>query len=136
MIRRRSGRASGRHRDGLVPTTVTPRLWDGPARAEAERLSQAWPNWTILYGTGSRRFYAIAAWPVPEPVIVQAATSEDLEAQMHETVMTLAIPHQASAPGVSALVTPKQARRPRFPGARRRAVGPAQNPRHPYQSMP
>ncbi|MFF5204906.1 hypothetical protein [Streptosporangium sp. NPDC000396] len=98
MIRRRSGRASGRHRNGLVPATVTPRLWDGPARAEAERLTQAWPGWTILYGAHSRLFYAIAAWPTPEPVIVQAAAPEDLEAQMHETAMTLTNSHQASAP--------------------------------------
>ncbi|MFF5211763.1 hypothetical protein [Streptosporangium sp. NPDC000396] len=134
MIRRRPSHASGRHRTGQAATAVHRRLWDGPARAEAERLDRAWEGWTILYGAHSRLFYAIAAWPTPEPMIVQAATSEDLEAQMRGMAMTWAVP-QAPATGVSALVFPKQARRtPRFPSTRRAAV-PAQGPRHPYRGM-
>ncbi|MET8332954.1 hypothetical protein ABZV14_02465 [Streptosporangium canum] len=37
-------RTPGRHRAGLAPTVVPHRLWDGPARAEAERLDDAWPG--------------------------------------------------------------------------------------------
>ncbi|GAA3120860.1 hypothetical protein [Streptosporangium carneum] len=60
------------------------RLWDGPARAEAERLETAWPGWVVLYGTGSRRFHALAAWPAPEPLILCDPTPEGLEARMRE----------------------------------------------------
>ncbi|MGW4426632.1 hypothetical protein [Streptosporangium sp. NPDC004631] len=90
---RRPSRPSGtlgRHRAGQVrPTTVHRRLWDGPARAEAERLAQAWPSWTVLYGVGSRRFYALAAWATSEPLMVDAATAEDLERRMYEAVMAV-----------------------------------------------
>ncbi|MFF5210793.1 hypothetical protein [Streptosporangium sp. NPDC000396] len=136
MIRLRPSRAPGRHRTGLPRTAVHRRLWDGPARTEAERLDQVWPDWTVLYGAHSRLFYAIAAWPAPEPVIVQAATSEGLEALMHEAAMTWAVPHQAFATGVSVLVSLEQARRqPHFPGTRCRTVVPVLDPRHPYRNV-
>ncbi len=78
-------RAPGRHRAGqpVVPA-VHRRLWDGPARAEADRLTRAWPTWLVLYSLGRRRFYAIAAWPAPEPLMVADDTAEGLEEQMRE----------------------------------------------------
>ncbi|MGW4426129.1 hypothetical protein [Streptosporangium sp. NPDC004631] len=83
---------SGRHRAGQVrPTTVHRRLWDGPARAEAERLAQAWPSWTILYGVGSRRFYALAAWATSEPLMIEGADAEELERRMYEAVMAVTV---------------------------------------------
>ncbi|MEV7005581.1 hypothetical protein [Streptosporangium sp. NPDC051022] len=82
MIRRRPPRGPGRHRDGLPRAAVHRRLWDGPARAEAERLDHAWPRWAVLYGTGSRLFYAVAAWPAPEPLILHDRTPEGLEERM------------------------------------------------------
>ncbi|MEU0520919.1 hypothetical protein [Streptosporangium sp. NPDC006007] len=81
---------SGRHRAGQARTAVVHRrLWDGPARAQAERLAQAWPSWTVLYGVGSRRFYALAAWATSEPLMVEAATAEELERRMYEAVMAV-----------------------------------------------
>ena len=104
---------SGRHRAGQARTAmVHRRLWDGPARAQAERLAQAWPDWLVLYGVGSRRFYALAAWPTPEPLMVDAATSEELEARMHETVMTVATHREtpSPAPVPTALPAPQSRR--------------------------
>lgn len=80
---------SGRHRAGLPPATVYRRLWDGPARAEAERLDQVWRGWSILYGAHSRRFWAIAAW-TPEPLMVHSNTPEDLEERMHRSETSVA----------------------------------------------
>ncbi|MEV7907586.1 hypothetical protein [Streptomyces anulatus] len=77
-------RPGGRHRDGQTHTPVYRRLWDGPAQAGAERLDRAWPDWTVLYSLGNRRFYAVAAWPTPQPVIVEDETAEGLESQMRE----------------------------------------------------
>lgn len=74
----------GRHRAGGAHTAVHRRLWDGPARAEAERLSQIWNGWSVLYSLGSRRFYAIAAWPMPESLMVESDTPEGLEERMRE----------------------------------------------------
>ncbi|MEV7008125.1 hypothetical protein [Streptosporangium sp. NPDC051022] len=77
-------RFPGRHRDGQPRTAVHRRLWDGPARAEAERLGREWPEWTILYGPGSRCFYALASWPLPEPLMLEDTTPGGLEARMRE----------------------------------------------------
>ncbi|MBB2914837.1 hypothetical protein FHS43_006149 [Streptosporangium becharense] len=85
-------RTPGRHRAGLAPAAVHRRLWDGPARAEAERLTAAWPGWGVLYSLGSRRFYAIAAWPVPEPLMVESDTPEELEERMREAETSFAWP--------------------------------------------
>ncbi len=82
MIRRLT-RAPGRHRDGRPRTAVHKRLWDGPARAEADRLGLEWPGWLVLYSLGTRRFYAIAGW-ASEPLMVADDTAEGLEARMHD----------------------------------------------------
>ncbi|MEV8635523.1 hypothetical protein AB0395_28070 [Streptosporangium sp. NPDC051023] len=84
MIRSRSSRTAGRHRAGQPRTTVHRRLWDGPARAEAECLERSRSAWAVLYSLGRRRFYAIATWPTPEPVIVEDDTAAGLEEQMRE----------------------------------------------------
>ncbi|WP_433247279.1 hypothetical protein ACQPYK_46740 [Streptosporangium sp. CA-135522] len=92
-------RTPGRHRAGLAPVAVVPRrLWDGPARAEAERLDGAWPGWTVLYGAGGRRFYAMATWPTPEALIVSDPTPEGLEAQMHDAEMARIVQRRPYAP--------------------------------------
>lgn len=69
----------GRHRDGAEPGTWERRAWDLDQHAEAGDLAARWPEWTVLYGTGSRRFYAMAAWPAPEPLILDARTAAELE---------------------------------------------------------
>ncbi|WP_405088299.1 hypothetical protein [Microbispora sp. NBC_01389] len=59
-------------------------MWDLAQRADARSIAHRWPGWTVLYGPGSRRFYAMAAWPLPEPVVLRARTAADLEAALHE----------------------------------------------------
>lgn len=100
MIRRRPSREPGRHRPGQSPAVVHRRLWDGPARSEAERLDRSRPDWLVLYSLGTRRFYALAAWPVPAPLIVAADTVEGLEERMNdmETAFTWRTPLAASPP--------------------------------------
>ncbi|MEU3165723.1 hypothetical protein [Streptosporangium sp. NPDC006930] len=60
MIRRTLARARGRHRDGVVITSVPHYTWDHEARAEAAMLEITQPGWSVLYGTSSRLFHAIA----------------------------------------------------------------------------
>ncbi|MBB4920600.1 hypothetical protein [Streptosporangium saharense] len=79
---------TGRHRDGQPYASVYQRVWDGPARAEAERLDQVWSDWTVLYSLGKRSFYAVASWDGPQLVVVEDATSEGLEGRMQEAEMT------------------------------------------------
>ncbi|MER6824506.1 hypothetical protein ABT352_00755 [Streptosporangium sp. NPDC000563] len=107
MIRRRPASGGGRHRDGMAPALVPRRTWDHRARGEAERLDREWKDWTVFYGAHSRLFYAIAAWPVPGPVILQGATADDLEAQMYGIVMALAVRPEVEGSGTS----PGRARR-------------------------
>ncbi|GHE39809.1 hypothetical protein GCM10017673_47700 [Streptosporangium violaceochromogenes] len=84
MIGRRDPHVAGRHRIGHAPAAVHRRVWDGPARAEAERLERSWPGWVVLYGPGSRRFHALAAWPSPAPVKVCGRTPAELEEGMRQ----------------------------------------------------
>ncbi|MER7132387.1 hypothetical protein [Streptosporangium saharense] len=78
---------TGRHRDGQPYASVYQRVWDGPARAEAERLDQTWADWTVLYSLGKRSFYAVASWDGPQLVVVEATTSEGLEERMQDAEM-------------------------------------------------
>ncbi|MEU0519764.1 hypothetical protein [Streptosporangium sp. NPDC006007] len=104
---------SGRHRAGQArPTTVHRRLWDGPARAQAERLAQAWPSWTVLYGVGSRRFYALATWATSEPLMIEAADAEELERRMYEAVMAVTTRREIS---LTAPTTPANSTAPAPP---------------------
>ncbi|MEV7013047.1 hypothetical protein [Streptosporangium sp. NPDC051022] len=79
-----SVRRSGRHRAGQPNATVHRRVWDGPARAEAERLDREWPAWLVLYSLGDRRFYALAGWAAPVPLMVADDTAEGLEERMYD----------------------------------------------------
>ncbi|MFF4985840.1 hypothetical protein ACFY19_01560 [Streptosporangium saharense] len=87
-------RPAGRHRDGQPVTAVYQRVWDGPARAEAELLGQSWPGWTVLYSLSMRRFFALCALPSPQPVIISDNTAEELEQRMREaeTLLILRVP--------------------------------------------
>ncbi|MET8332901.1 hypothetical protein ABZV14_02200 [Streptosporangium canum] len=118
MIRRDPYRVPGRHRAGQAKAVVHHRVWDGPARAEAERLDRAWPGWTVLYGTGSRCFYAVAAWPAPESLIVSDPTPEGLEEQMREAETTVITQHERREPA------PDGARVPMPPDDRRLPLPP------------
>ncbi|WP_433235600.1 hypothetical protein ACQPYK_25625 [Streptosporangium sp. CA-135522] len=134
-------RTPGRHRAGLPPATVHRRLWDGPARAEAELLAAAWPGWSVFYGLGSRRFYAVAAWPTTQPLIVEDDTPEGLEEQMHQAEMACAW-HALPVPPQSKhddTVFQSYAAVPRLPhNAARRGAGVVRDAggRSPYPSRP
>ncbi|MBB4917541.1 hypothetical protein [Streptosporangium saharense] len=78
-------RPAGRHRDGQAHTPVYRRVWDGPARAEAEVLGSISPGWSVLYSLSMRRFFGLCAWPSPQPVMISDATAEGLEQRMRET---------------------------------------------------
>ncbi|MFI6458159.1 hypothetical protein ACIBF6_42255 [Streptosporangium amethystogenes] len=89
MIRCCLARARGRHRDGQAATAPVPHYtWDHEARAEAVMLEITWPGWSVLYGTGSRLFHAIATWPTDEPLIICDRTIEGLKTQMREAETT------------------------------------------------
>ncbi|MEU8203402.1 hypothetical protein [Streptosporangium sp. NPDC049046] len=88
MIRRTLARARGRHRDGVVIAFVPRYTWDHEARAEAAMLEITRPGWSVLYGTGSRLFHAIATWPTPEPVLICDRTIDGLKTQMREAETT------------------------------------------------
>jgi hypothetical protein len=77
-------RRSGRHRQGVPATQVHPQRWDPAKRAAAQQLDLIEPAWAVWYGLGARRFYAIATWPAPEPLIVQARTPDELRDLMRE----------------------------------------------------
>jgi hypothetical protein len=44
----------------------------------AARLTQRYPNWLILWGTWSRRFWAYPLFRAPKGTILHAATAADL----------------------------------------------------------
>ncbi|MEV7004956.1 hypothetical protein [Streptosporangium sp. NPDC051022] len=44
----------------------------------------------MLYSLGERRFYAIATWPTPEPLMVAADTVEELEERMRQAERDIA----------------------------------------------
>ncbi|MFD0883844.1 hypothetical protein ACFQ08_04640 [Streptosporangium algeriense] len=98
----------GRHREGQPYAPVYRRVWDGPARAEAERLDQEWAGWTVFYSLGKRCFYAFAGWDGPLPVVVEDVTPEGVAERMREAETIRAIQ----------LAPPSLARRGRRSGAR------------------
>ncbi|GAA1266579.1 hypothetical protein GCM10009677_18540 [Sphaerisporangium rubeum] len=46
------------------------------------------PAWSIWYGVGSRRFYAVATWSSPYPLLLAASTAEELRHLMREAERT------------------------------------------------
>ncbi|MEV4377892.1 hypothetical protein [Streptosporangium sp. NPDC049644] len=97
MIRRRPVRSRGRHCDGLTAAPVPHYTWDHEARSEAAILEITCPGWSVLYGTGSRLFHAIATWPTPEPLLLCDRTVDGLKAQMREAEMTAITQHRTTA---------------------------------------
>ncbi|WP_406312142.1 ATP-binding protein [Streptosporangium sp. NBC_01639] len=75
----------GRHRRGSPAVQVARREWDRDQRSQAARIDQAEAGWTVMYGVGGRRFYAIATTHVPEPQVVEARTAEELHELIRET---------------------------------------------------
>ncbi|GHH70721.1 hypothetical protein GCM10017673_23040 [Streptosporangium violaceochromogenes] len=101
-------RTPGRHRAGQPYSLVHRRVWDGPARDQAEALERSRPGWVVWYGPGTRRFYAAAAWPTSEPIMVCASTAAGLEELINQTETALLLRAAASTatPGVPADLPP------------------------------
>jgi hypothetical protein len=79
-----SAAPSGQHVEGAPAAAVRPIWWDPASRAAAAELDQLEPGWMVWYGPWSRRFYAIAAWNAPCPVLLDAPTAEELRDQMRQ----------------------------------------------------
>ncbi|MEV6987399.1 ATP-binding protein [Sphaerisporangium sp. NPDC051017] len=82
--RDRETRPGGRHRRGRTIEQAAQRRWDLAERAAAHQLDQIEPGWTVWYGVGTRRYYAIATWRTPEPLIVQGRIVDELRDLMRE----------------------------------------------------
>jgi anti-sigma regulatory factor (Ser/Thr protein kinase) len=91
-------RPSGRHRRGVPATQVHPRQWDAAQQDSARRLDQTEPAWIVWYGPGARRFYAVATWPAPQPLIVQARTADELRDLIREAEHTPSPPRGETMP--------------------------------------
>lgn len=70
-----------------MPTPWRRRVWDRHARETARSLDEHWQGWSVMYGPASRRFFAIATWPVCEPLILAARTADELARLMYQTEM-------------------------------------------------
>ncbi|RCG30019.1 hypothetical protein DQ384_17835 [Sphaerisporangium album] len=62
---------------------ATPRRWDPEQTAAAVQLDRAESGWHVMYGSWSRRFFAIALWS-DEPVMVYAHTAGELREVMRD----------------------------------------------------
>ncbi|MEV6983246.1 hypothetical protein AB0M95_18580 [Sphaerisporangium sp. NPDC051017] len=80
----RNAEPTGRHTLGRPYVPVEPGDPDPRARATAVLLDRLEPAWTILYGPWSRRFYAVAMFPAPYPLIVEESTAQELTEQMRQ----------------------------------------------------
>ncbi|GIH73234.1 hypothetical protein [Sphaerimonospora thailandensis] len=94
----RPSHARGRHRPGTTPSPFRRRPWDGQARGTAQSLDQHWQGWSVLYGPASRRFYAMVAWPVREPLILSASTAAELERLMYQAETVFSARGEIPAP--------------------------------------
>ena len=65
--------------------TRLPRPYDESRRRTAQFLQRNNPLWVVLWGTGSRRYWAFAGFDVPSGLILQSADPDDLVMQMRET---------------------------------------------------
>ncbi|MFC0552507.1 hypothetical protein ACFFHJ_16575 [Planotetraspora thailandica] len=84
--------ATAHHTDGQPSIRVHRRNWDADKRQAAAQLDMAEPCWAIYYGTGSRLFFAIAAWNVADPLIVEAIDVGELQELMREAEVIGATP--------------------------------------------
>ncbi|WP_248963451.1 ATP-binding protein [Sphaerisporangium perillae] len=87
---------------------VRPRRWDPAERTAAQQLDQMEPAWAVWYGVGARCFYAVAIWPVPESLVVQARSVGELRDLMREAELR-DLMREAEQPGRS---TPRPPRLP------------------------
>lgn len=97
---RQPRRRAARHTRGQAPIHVRRRTWDAHKRHAAALLDLLEPGWVVFYGLGSRRFFAVATWPAPHPLIVSATEVEELRDLMREAEFTYAadLPHSREWP--------------------------------------
>ncbi|MFC4536276.1 hypothetical protein [Sphaerisporangium dianthi] len=104
LFGRRRGKRIGRHALGRPYVEVervdhgTPDLAE---RAAAVLLDRMEPAWTIMYGPWSRRFHALALYPTPEPLVVEARTAQDLLSRIRQAEQEWVL-HSPSHPPVLA----------------------------------
>lgn len=91
-LARRTTSSSGRHAEGARVGETRSTWWDPAKRAAAEELDRLEPGWLVMYGTWSRRFYAIALWEAPCPVLLDARTAEVLRGLMRQAEVTGTVP--------------------------------------------
>ncbi|WP_157549548.1 hypothetical protein [Nonomuraea candida] len=58
--------------------------WDPDQRRAAWELDRSERGWVVFYGPYTRRFYAIAAWPSPFPLVLDADGTTELRRLMRE----------------------------------------------------
>lgn len=76
------------------------REWDRDQRELAALLDQTETGWTVLYGLGGRRFYAIATMRVAESLIIEARTAEELRALIRDAEPAVPPPPRPRPPAV------------------------------------
>lgn len=59
-------------------------IWDPGQRRAAWELDRSESRWVVFYGPYTRQFYAIAAWPAPCPLVLNAGNIATLRELMHE----------------------------------------------------
>lgn len=57
-------------------------VYDPDQRELAARIGRDFPRWLVLWGAYSRRFWAYPRFRVPRGTIAEAASPDDLAAQM------------------------------------------------------
>jgi hypothetical protein len=57
---------------------------DKPARTTAHQIGRDFPQWLVMWGTYSRRYWAYPTFPAPAGTIVYARDPNDLARQMRE----------------------------------------------------
>jgi len=62
-------------------------VYDERQRRTAALIQRDNPLWLVMWGTGSRRYWAFPAFAVPCGTIVSAADPDDLITRMRETEM-------------------------------------------------
>lgn len=76
---------SPQRNERCTPSSRRPRHgWDPDERRAAWELDLSEPRWTVFYGPYTRRFYALAAWPAPHPLVLDASDTEELRSLISE----------------------------------------------------
>lgn len=75
-----TGQAARRHRPPLSPR----REHDPGQRERAARLGEVFPHWLIMWGTGSRRYWAYPRFRAPRGTILHAADPGELAALIRQ----------------------------------------------------